>query len=180
MKATVKTISGNTVASFGFTDRADFINQAASLIDSGVVKENYELSADGKHWKAVKRHGTLVLVSKASKIASQPKRLNLNFSRDSSWADFTFLFSIICLVVGAFVVIYGFGENETQPIITGIFFLAVAGHGFFVGWLVNLLSNLRWLSAQQLDYQIKTFELLNEQNQKYEEQLREHESSNDA
>ena len=49
MKATVKNISGNTVASFGFTDRADFINQAASLIDSGVVKENYELSADGKH-----------------------------------------------------------------------------------------------------------------------------------
>lgn len=107
------------------------------------------------------------------------KRDRFKCNKTSLWTTYFYVSGFITLVFGL-LVLWRAITTEDKPeytllrstwFIWGLSLEATAYTHFFLGWITKVLSNSRWLSSKQLEYQIKTFELLDAQNRLYESEL---------
>ena len=81
--------------------------------------------------------------------ANQPKVANGEFTevpRRSAWSGLQFFCGFICIIAGCIFL----SKNEG---ITGIAFIAIGVQAFFVGYLINVFTDIRWFLQESLKVQ---------------------------
>ena len=81
--------------------------------------------------------------------AKQPDPVHVSFDlveRRSGWAVLQFLCGVICIIAGCVFL----GDNEE---ITGIAFIAIGVQAFFIGFLINVFTDIRWFLQESLKIQ---------------------------
>jgi hypothetical protein len=68
--------------------------------------------------------------------------------RRSAWSVLQFLCGVICIIAGCVFL----SDNEE---ITGIAFIAIGVQAFFIGFLINVFTDIRWFLQESLKIQRK-------------------------
>ena len=131
--------------------------------------------------KREQRNADSILINNGITMPNKvsPENPHLKWQRESGWAFFNLIGSNVGLFLSVLSLLLFWLPIQERIVVAAIFLVCAISLRFNC-WVITLLSNLRWLSAQQLEYQINTHNLLYLQNQRYEAQVREHESINDA
>jgi hypothetical protein len=66
--------------------------------------------------------------------------------RHSAWSVLQFLCGVLCIIAGCIFV----GDNEE---ITGIAFIAIGVQALFIGFLINVFTDIRWFLQESLKIQ---------------------------